>query len=88
MSESVNVVEIYEWYRNQLNNIRERIEQEGNDDILGKLGDAEDNLRAAFLEEMLPDMINMEEGWRYPPAILSADLAQKENGPNEESVSC
>lgn len=73
--DSINIIGAYGFYRHALNDIQDRIDATEDDAVLGKLGEAGDALRAAFLEEVFPDLSEMEEGFRYPPVETSADLA-------------
>jgi hypothetical protein len=75
--EELDLVATYGFYRTALNDIRARMEGTEDDTILGKLHEASESLRAAFLEEVFPDLCEMEEGYRFPPLATSADLAQE-----------
>lgn len=73
--DSINLIGAYGFYRHALNDIQDHIDATDDDAVLGKLSEAGDALRAAFLEEVFPDLCEMEEGYRYPPVETSTDLA-------------
>lgn len=85
--EKLDMVEIYGFYRNVLNAIQDRVEAIDDDAVLQKFDDVCNALRAAFLEEVFPCLLEMEDGWRYPAAEHSADLAQKLTDSEKPSVS-
>lgn len=75
--DSINLIGVYGFYRHALNAIQDHIDATEDDAVLGKLGEAGDALRAAFLEEVFPDLSEIAEGYRYPTVETSADLAQE-----------
>ena len=64
MSDELDLVEIYGFYRHSLNEILARKEATAEDAILKSLEDAESALKEAFLEEVFPT--EMEESYRHP----------------------